>query len=399
MGRSDSLLHAPTLILGETDLADPDDATIPASIAAESMASPPKADEPPSVPGSEVNQASQAAAEPTLPPATLGESPMDRADTMDMDGGDGPGSTAGDGLNELKAIVRMDPLAISMAPITNLVMREPQFPGWENPDHVIPLKEYLAPDFEKGYTPTQTFHAICPSIISWMQQLSQTPCETVWGMESQKGINAFGQFVDSCSRFKNKFTVARKTLDAAYEAAGKSLSELLAQVPPNPSKIQAKKDMLGRWLQKRHLDARVDLDQEQCLHDRANDDFLEQLGALAKEAFEQYQNEPALNEQALFAELDQQVDGTLETPATSDVPCEQAEKQAKESVPQTLGFEAMQQLVGEAFQKAGATIDAAQHEQLAKSLGEMFKNTVFPSDKPSDKALGVKAWNWFGYLG
>ena len=304
---------------------------------------------------------------------------IDRADTQEY--GAGVALDFSDG--------RLQQPEVCWHPAVDMVMATPDFPGWEDPEHVVPLKDYLAPNFQQGLDPEQDMQPLLRPVVSWMQQLSQTPCETVWGMESQKGINAFTTFVNSCSRLQNKISVTKSTFEAACKAAKQSLDEISNKLPPNHSKIQSKRDVLQKWLVKRQDQFRQALMDEEKANDKAGAAFLEEVRSLAVAAFQEYSSEPPLDEELVFAELDEQVMNSMKC---DEFPGQQPEdvvpqELAPEVVPQTKAFENMQQLVGDAFQKAGAKLDAAQQEKLSQSLGEIFKKNMFEPEKPNKPKL------------
>ena len=70
---------------------------------------------------------------------------MDRADTQDY-GGVGTLDLS-DG--------RLQQPEVCWHPAADMVMATPSFPGWKGPEHVVPLKDYLGPNFQQGLDPEQ----------------------------------------------------------------------------------------------------------------------------------------------------------------------------------------------------------------------------------------------------
>ena len=271
--------------------------------------------------------------------------------------------------------------------VDELVWAPSPLPPFNDEKSYLDLKTCLYVQFENGLVPDTHFEELVPLVINWMKQLVDTPCHTMWGSECQKGIEAITRMKTASASLKERLAAAESTLRALNAAALKSFRDDQARYhgKPNQRKVlEGKSAALQKWLSTRQTDTRKALEVAKENHTRAVQEFSTVVGCLLVEAHQQYMAEvdkPMFDEEKLFETLDADVAATTkESTPEEDVPPSEDFK----AVPATLGFEAIQKLVGDALNTSGATIDMNTRATLAKNLGAAFTMSLFPNHEQAD---------------
>ena len=191
-------------------------------------------------------------------------------------------------------------------------------PGYESEKAALSLSLCLLPDFDSGLGPGD-FSVLLPSVLSWMKQIAQTPCGTMWDHTTQRCLNAFEAMRRASESMQEKLKTTHATKAAASSAALRSYNDTVQQVASRPQAAKAaildsKASVLCKWLASRHRDLRVSLEQSLEKHAEAIKLFEAEVGWAVSDSYEQWkaaQEIPAVCEADLFQHLDGELEDAL----------------------------------------------------------------------------------------
>ena len=377
-----ALLHARTLILGETDEdvhepktcetpTIPDPNATPAGLKATpagggDTATPAAVDHQAGQQGVEGDGGKDGAVSivetkpspPVIsePPDVVEKAPLDRCTTQSFDGSDA-GSMLEAVCNEVDTQHNYD-----MDQLGSMVLSPSPLPPWANEFSALDLMTCLYVSFEKGMKPDSDMQQLYQPIVTWMKQIQATPCHTMWGSQCQKAIEAFEAMHISASRLREKISAASATTKAISSAALKSYEESKCLHVGKPNKdqlISNKAVVLQKWVTTRQSDIRRALESQVQEHQDASQVFEIVLQHLAKESYQRYleAQETQVNEHELFAEMD----ASLNTQMKPEEVVPGLAPPEVVPVPQTMAL----QVGGPAIGSSGVKIDIKTQNALA----------------------------------
>ena len=272
--------------------------------------------------------------------------------------------------------------------VDEIILAPPLLPPFADENSVHDLLVCVRPYFEKGINPDLNIDELVPPVVSWMKQLVETPCHTMWGSECQKAIDGFNKMKLASTSFQERVSTACSTMQAIHGAALKSFRDLKHTYAgkPNQARVLAgQSTVLQKWVSTRQANIRKGLEVEIEKHACAINAFGLGVADLLDESYQQYlesQKEPKIDEMELFESLDHLV--ALQDSEKSEPEVVPIRKDVKipDAAPQTMTFEGMREMIGKACQDSGATIDAVTCTALATKLGIAFGESVFHAKDP-----------------
>lgn len=305
--------------------------------------------------------------------------PMDRCSTKNFDDDD-DGSEA---FAMLVEAIGTGDLQVPMNTLPcfadQLVSSPSLLPPWIDENHAEDLKTCLSISFDEGFKPDSDITELSKQVVTWMKQISETPCHTIWGAEFQKGLEGFQKMKNASDHLHQHVSTAVTTMKALAKAAMKSFedSKALYTGKPNLGKALATKSaVLQKWVTNRQLGVRRALDAAVERRDQAAKEFEALLGRLAQDAYDGYladHEPPTINEDALFEDLDACVSMATVEPPEQVAP--KPDETPEEVAPQSSAFE---KIVASACGLSGAKITPDVHAKLVKQMGDTFTKLVFP---------------------
>ena len=262
-----------------------------------------------------------------------------------------------------------------------LALGVPKLPPFESEKAALPLKTCLEPHFDTGLNPTEHSVQLAPHIVTWMQQLVETPCHMIWDAEFQRGIDAYNPFRKSAELLCERVSTTRATCKAVATAAMKSFKETEKLYEGKPNKnlvLSGKATALCKWVTTRHTQARDTLDMAIDKHGFVRSSFMAEVQRITLAAYDQYQEDlkvQPVNETELFEQLDKdlefQMDFTVgDGPGSGETP----------EIPETIATvpEAFQDLIQKTLADAGIPMDGSTHKALIQNLGNAYNKTLRP---------------------
>ena len=302
---------------------------------------------------------------------------MDRATTKSLESDKAESSF--DAFAMLQTVCEADMLLDSrvLLPtyLDDLVLGAPKLPPWENEKSALSLHLCLGVHFDEGIEPDNMLQ-LSPHVVTWMQQLVNTPCATMWDAESQKTIELYTSMRKSSEGFHDRINATVSTLAAVASAAKRSFEDTkkIYEGKPNQEQmLSTKATTLCKWVTSRQSQAQESLEKAAARHEDVRAAFQAEVCRMVVAAHQRHVSEKAVHvvdEDALFQQLDKELENQLGI--ESKEPEKVSVKETPEIVPDTKRFEA---LLSTAL--AGVPIDDPTHKALVQNLGDAYTKTLF----------------------
>ena len=262
--------------------------------------------------------------------------------------------------------------------LDDLVLGATKLPPWENEKSALSLHLCLGTQFNDGIEPDNMMQ-LSPHVVTWMQQLVNTPCATMWDAESQKAIEAYTSMRKSSEGFHERINATESTLSAVASAAMRSFDDTRKMYEGKPNQEQmliTKATTLCKWVTSRQSQAQESLEKAAARHEDVRAAFLAEVSRMVVAAHQQHVSEkevPVVDENTLFEQLDKDLENELGMGSTEPEKVSLKET-PEEVVPDTKRFEA---ILSTAL--AGVPVDDPTHKALVENLGKVYTRTLFGS--------------------
>eukprot|EP00435_Cladocopium_sp_Y103_P044740 s2663_g12.t1 len=273
--------------------------------------------------------------------------------------------------------------------LDQLALAPPKLPPWENEKSALSLHLCLGVHFDEGIEPDNMVQ-LAPHVVTWMQQLVDTPCATMWDAESQKAIEAFTAFRKSSDGFHERISATTSTLSAVASAAMRSFDDTkkICHGKHNEEHmLLTKATTLCKWVTNRQSQAQESLEKAAARHADARDTFQAEVSRMVVAAHQQHVSEkevPMLDdEESLFERLDKDLENALELQSKEPENVSNAKETPEEVVPDSQKFEAILKTA-----LAGMPVDDPTHKALVQNLGDAYTKTLFGTQHAGPPGAG-----------
>ena len=290
----------------------------------------------------------------------------------------------------LENVCNVDAMLSSMPLVPHycdqLVLAPSKLPPWGDEKSALNLKTCLESHFDTGLTP-ENMVQLTPHVVTWMQQLADTPCATLWDASNQNAINSYQTMRTSAGTLHERMSAVTSTCKAVAGAAVKSFQEAHAMYSGKATKekmLQTKAECLSKWVVSRHQQAQQALEKATQAHLKVRETFEADIFKWVGETYTAYMSDlegQKVNETDLFDQMDQELEAELNLHTQQPEVVAPMEDMAHDQhVPDT---KALEEMVGKAL--ANSTVDPSTQKALLENLGAVFQKTLHGKPVPEDQ--------------